>query len=184
MAEVRVCVRATPMLPLAPTYPMPQVPEFRVSYTITTDAFDALYKRLKPKGVTMTALLAKAAGVALAGHPLLYACALLLRSSRHDDAAWGDCCMSCSPGRALRGVRFFLWAITTSRGWPLVALRGGAARTRSAGDRGCVDEMVSVWAALVQRKCATALVCTNVASAGMRGNRLEESLHGPAHAWR
>jgi hypothetical protein len=51
-----------------------QVPEFRVSYTITTDKFDALYKKLKPKGVTMTALLAKAAGVALAHHPLLYAC--------------------------------------------------------------------------------------------------------------
>lgn len=51
-----------------------QVPEFRLSYTITTDKFDALYKQLKPKGVTLTALLAKAAGVALAGHPLLYAC--------------------------------------------------------------------------------------------------------------
>ncbi|KAK9826444.1 hypothetical protein WJX81_006580 [Elliptochloris bilobata] len=50
-----------------------KVPEFRVSYMITTDAFDALYKRLKPKGVTLTALLAKAAGVALASHPLLYA---------------------------------------------------------------------------------------------------------------
>jgi len=57
------------MLLPALTYPTPQVPEFRVSYTITTDAFDALYKRLKPKGVTMTALLAKAAGVALAGQP-------------------------------------------------------------------------------------------------------------------
>ena len=53
--------------------PALQVPEFRVSYTITTDKFDALYKRLKPKGVTLTALLAKAAGVALASHPLLYA---------------------------------------------------------------------------------------------------------------
>ena len=51
-----------------------QVPEFRVSYTITTDKFDALYKQLKPKGVTLTALLAKAAGVALAQHPVLYAC--------------------------------------------------------------------------------------------------------------
>ena len=51
-----------------------QVPEFRVSYTITTDKFDALYKQLKPKGVTLTALLAKAAGVALASHPVLYAC--------------------------------------------------------------------------------------------------------------
>jgi len=49
------------------------VPEFRASYTITTDAFDALYKRLKPKGVTMSALLAKACGVALARHPLIFA---------------------------------------------------------------------------------------------------------------
>ena len=46
-----------------------------MAYTITTDRFDALYKQLKPKGVTLTALLAKAAGVALASHPLLYACA-------------------------------------------------------------------------------------------------------------
>ena len=51
-----------------------QVPEFQVSMTITTDKFDALYQRLKPKGVTMTALLAKACGVALASHPILYAC--------------------------------------------------------------------------------------------------------------
>lgn len=50
-----------------------QVPEFRVAYSINTDALDALYKRLKPKGVTMSGLLAKAAGVALAKHPVLYA---------------------------------------------------------------------------------------------------------------
>jgi len=49
------------------------VPEFRVSYTITTDALDALYKKLKPKGVTMSALLAKACGAALAQHPIIYA---------------------------------------------------------------------------------------------------------------
>lgn len=49
------------------------MPEFRVSYSIETDKLDALYKRLKPKGVTMTALLAKACGVALVGHPLLHA---------------------------------------------------------------------------------------------------------------
>ena len=54
-----------------------QVPEFRVSYTIITDKLDALAKRLKPKGVTMTGLLAKAAGLALAQHPLLYAGAAL-----------------------------------------------------------------------------------------------------------
>ena len=50
-----------------------QVPEFRVAYSINTDALDALYKRLKPKGVTMSGLLAKAAGVALSKHPMLYA---------------------------------------------------------------------------------------------------------------
>jgi hypothetical protein len=41
--------------------------------SIETDALDALYAQIKPKGVTMTALLAKAIGVALAAHPLLYA---------------------------------------------------------------------------------------------------------------
>ena len=50
-----------------------KVPEFRVAYTITTDKLDALSKKLKPKGVTMTALLAKAAGIALTKHPLLFA---------------------------------------------------------------------------------------------------------------
>lgn len=56
-----------------------QVPEFRVAYTVTTDKLDTLYKKLKPKGVTMTALLAKAAGVALAKHPVMYAGRLLTR---------------------------------------------------------------------------------------------------------
>jgi len=50
-----------------------KVPEFRVSMSIETDKFDALYKRLKPHGVTMTALLSKAVGVALARHPVLFA---------------------------------------------------------------------------------------------------------------
>ena len=45
------------------------VPCFRVGYTITTDKLDAFYKKLKPKGVTMTALLAKAVAVTLAHHP-------------------------------------------------------------------------------------------------------------------
>ena len=45
------------------------VPCFRVGYTITTDQLDAFYKRVKPKGVTMTALLAKAVAVTLARHP-------------------------------------------------------------------------------------------------------------------
>ena len=40
---------------------------------IETDKFDALYKRLKPHGVTMTALLAKAVGAALVSHPELFA---------------------------------------------------------------------------------------------------------------
>jgi pyruvate dehydrogenase E2 component (dihydrolipoamide acetyltransferase) len=46
-----------------------EVPCFHVGYTITTDKLDALYKQVKPKGVTMTALLAKAVGVVLARHP-------------------------------------------------------------------------------------------------------------------
>jgi pyruvate dehydrogenase E2 component (dihydrolipoamide acetyltransferase) len=48
-----------------------QVPVFRVGYTITTDALDALYKQIKSKGVTMTALLAKAVAVTLQKHPLV-----------------------------------------------------------------------------------------------------------------
>ncbi|HAC62447.1 MAG TPA: branched-chain alpha-keto acid dehydrogenase subunit E2 [Cyanothece sp. UBA12306] len=50
-----------------------QVPTYRVGYTITTDALDKLYKQLKPKGVTMTALLAKAVAMALQKHPLVNA---------------------------------------------------------------------------------------------------------------
>lgn len=47
------------------------VPTFRVGYTITTDALDALYKKIKAKGVTMTALLAKATALALVKHPVV-----------------------------------------------------------------------------------------------------------------
>lgn len=50
-----------------------KVPEFRVAMTIRTDALDALYKKLKPKGVTMTCLLGKACGAALAKHPIINA---------------------------------------------------------------------------------------------------------------
>jgi pyruvate dehydrogenase E2 component (dihydrolipoamide acetyltransferase) len=46
-----------------------EVPCFRVGYTITTTKLDAFYKQVKPKGVTMTALLAKAVAVTLARHP-------------------------------------------------------------------------------------------------------------------
>jgi pyruvate dehydrogenase E2 component (dihydrolipoamide acetyltransferase) len=49
------------------------VPTFHVGYTITTDALDTLYKQVKSKGVTMSALLAKAVAVTLKKHPLLYA---------------------------------------------------------------------------------------------------------------
>lgn len=50
-----------------------EVPTFHVGYTITTDELDKLYKQIKSKGVTMTALLAKAIAVTLQKHPLLYA---------------------------------------------------------------------------------------------------------------
>lgn len=49
------------------------VPTFRVGYPVLTDKLDALYEKVKPKGVTMTALLAKAAAMALAQHPVVNA---------------------------------------------------------------------------------------------------------------
>jgi pyruvate dehydrogenase E2 component (dihydrolipoamide acetyltransferase) len=50
-----------------------EVPTYRVGYTITTDALDNLYKKLKSKGVTMTAMLAKAVAMTLQKHPLVNA---------------------------------------------------------------------------------------------------------------
>jgi pyruvate dehydrogenase E2 component (dihydrolipoamide acetyltransferase) len=50
-----------------------QAPTFRVGYTITTDGLDKLYKQVKSKGVTMTALLAKAVAVTLKKHPIVNA---------------------------------------------------------------------------------------------------------------
>merc|ERR1719460_2358218 len=49
------------------------VPTYQVSRAITTDDLDALYKDVKGKGVTMSALLAKAVGMTLAKHPLMNA---------------------------------------------------------------------------------------------------------------
>ncbi|MEL7070699.1 MAG: dihydrolipoamide acetyltransferase family protein [Cyanobacteria bacterium J06581_3] len=49
------------------------IPVFRVGYDITTTELDKLYKQIKPKGVTMTALLAKAVAVTLANHPVVNA---------------------------------------------------------------------------------------------------------------
>lgn len=50
-----------------------EVPDFRVGYTITTDELDKLYKKIKSKGVTMTALLAKAIAITLQKHPIVNA---------------------------------------------------------------------------------------------------------------
>jgi pyruvate dehydrogenase E2 component (dihydrolipoamide acetyltransferase) len=49
------------------------VPTFRVGYTIETNNLDRLYKQVKAKGVTMTALLAKAVAMTLAKHPTVNA---------------------------------------------------------------------------------------------------------------
>jgi pyruvate dehydrogenase E2 component (dihydrolipoamide acetyltransferase) len=49
------------------------VPTFRVGYTIETNHLDKLYKQVKSKGVTMTALLAKAVAMTLAKHPTVNA---------------------------------------------------------------------------------------------------------------
>ena len=45
------------------------IPTFRIGYTIETNNLDKLYKQVKSKGVTMTALLAKAVAITLAKHP-------------------------------------------------------------------------------------------------------------------
>lgn len=50
-----------------------QVPTFHVGYNIVTDGLDKLYKQIKPKGVTMTALLAKAVAITLQKHPIVNA---------------------------------------------------------------------------------------------------------------
>ena len=62
-----------------------EVPTYHVAYTITTDGLDSLYKQLKSKGVTMTALLAKAVALTLQKHPLLYA-SYVDQGTRHNAA--------------------------------------------------------------------------------------------------
>ncbi|PUZ70656.1 hypothetical protein GQ55_2G251200 [Panicum hallii var. hallii] len=49
------------------------VPTFRVGYSMTTDKLDALYEKVKSKGVTKTVLLVKAAAMALTQHPVVNA---------------------------------------------------------------------------------------------------------------
>ncbi|CAM9717394.1 unnamed protein product [Phaeothamnion confervicola] len=49
------------------------IPVFRVSRKIRTDAFDELYKQLKPRGVTVSAMLAKAVALVLEKHPVMNA---------------------------------------------------------------------------------------------------------------
>uniref|UniRef100_A0ACD5XRV9 Uncharacterized protein n=1 Tax=Avena sativa TaxID=4498 RepID=A0ACD5XRV9_AVESA len=49
------------------------VPTFRVGYAIKTDKLDALYEKVRLKGVTKTLLLAKAVAMALAQHPVVNA---------------------------------------------------------------------------------------------------------------
>ena len=46
-------------------------PIFRVSREIEMDGFDALYQKLKPKGVTVSALLAKAVALAIEKYPII-----------------------------------------------------------------------------------------------------------------
>ncbi|NEZ66711.1 2-oxo acid dehydrogenase subunit E2 [Leptolyngbyaceae cyanobacterium CCMR0082] len=95
-AAVAAAVAPAASIPAAPTVPPPvpgqvtpfntmqqavvrnmnaslTVPVFRVSYSITTNALDALYQQIKPKGVTMTGLLAKAVAVTLTKHPIVNA---------------------------------------------------------------------------------------------------------------
>lgn len=50
-----------------------EVPVFRVSYSIKTAALDELYAKLKPKGVSVSALLAKAVALTLTKHSIMNA---------------------------------------------------------------------------------------------------------------
>jgi pyruvate dehydrogenase E2 component (dihydrolipoamide acetyltransferase) len=47
------------------------IPEFRVSREIEMDNFDNLYQKLKPSGITVSAMLAKAVALAVEKHPLI-----------------------------------------------------------------------------------------------------------------
>jgi pyruvate dehydrogenase E2 component (dihydrolipoamide acetyltransferase) len=47
------------------------VPAFRVSTDIYMDSFEAMYKRLKPDGVSVSAMLAKACALAIERHPII-----------------------------------------------------------------------------------------------------------------
>jgi len=48
-------------------------PDFRVSRRITTTKFDELYAMMKPKGVTVSALMSKAVALAIEEHPIVNA---------------------------------------------------------------------------------------------------------------
>eukprot|EP00954_Amorphochlora_amoebiformis_P027672 1387035-Amorphochlora_amoeboformis.AAC.1 len=50
-----------------------EVPEFYVQTAVSTDKLDEMYRALKPKGIAMSPLLAKAVGLALAKNPTLFA---------------------------------------------------------------------------------------------------------------
>jgi len=47
------------------------VPEFRVSREIIMDNFDALYQKVKPSGISVSAMLAKAVALAIEKHPIV-----------------------------------------------------------------------------------------------------------------
>jgi pyruvate dehydrogenase E2 component (dihydrolipoamide acetyltransferase) len=47
------------------------IPEFRVSREILMDNFDAAYQKLKPTGVSVSAMLAKAVALAIEKHPII-----------------------------------------------------------------------------------------------------------------
>ena len=57
------------------------VPIFRVSRTIEMDAFNALYQKVKPSGITLSALITKAVAMAVEKHPIM--------NAAHDPAAPG-----------------------------------------------------------------------------------------------
>ncbi|CAN6873632.1 unnamed protein product, partial [Brassica oleracea] len=67
------------------------VPMFRVGYQVNIDALDAPYETVKPKGVTMTALLAKLQGWLLLSILCAFADILTLSLLSHEDCQVKSC---------------------------------------------------------------------------------------------
>jgi hypothetical protein len=95
------------------------VPTFQVSRNIVTDKLDALYAELKPKGVTVSALLAKACGLALKQVRASHAHAPHTQATTRRGCARKGGCAACvvRPRRCRASVRVCLRIATGAGRW-------------------------------------------------------------------